>query len=228
LSALIALAQKVRSLIANRKGITMPLANPLLRRAIATLAAIAALAAFCLAAIVVRSRNASRQAASEMRLAFSMQKTVLDQANKRERQRDTLLSKNLAQISQAKRAAKKPSDIVKRLPAAFPPLPRPLSVSLAPRGPDAAEAPSIITVPQPDLKPLFDRLEDCLACQEQLAAAQQDLRDERAKVAALAIERDSAVKAARGGGFWIRLRAGAKWFAIGGAVGALAASAAHR
>src|ERR1700730_8756162 len=138
----------------------MPPANPLLRSAIATLAAIAALAILCLAGIVVRSRNASRQAASEMRLAFGQQKSVPDQANKRERKRDAFLSKNLAEISQAKRVAKKPADIVKRLPAAFPPLPRTLSVTLVPRGPDAPEAPAIITVPRADLKPLFDRLED--------------------------------------------------------------------
>jgi hypothetical protein len=206
----------------------MPFANPLLRRAIATLAAIAALAAFCLAIMVVRSWNASRQAAHEMRLTFSTQKNILDQANKREQQRDAILSKNLARISHDERTAKSPADIAKRLPAAFPPLPQPVSVSLAPRAPDVPEAPAVITVPQDDLKPLFDRLEDCRACQERLATAQQDLSDERAKVSALTIERDTAVKAARGGGFWSRFRTGAKWFAIGGAMGALAASAAHR
>jgi hypothetical protein len=206
----------------------MPPANPLLRHAIATSAAIAALVAFCLAIIVVRSRNASRQAANEMRLAFSAQTPVLDQANKREQQRDIVLSKNLAEISKAERAPKKPEDIAKRLPAAFPPLPHPLLVSLAPRASNAPEAPAIITVPQADLQPLFDQLEGCRACQEQLATAQQDLNDERAKVSALMIERDAAVKVARGGGFWTRFRAGVKWFAIGGAMGALAASAAHR
>ena len=73
-----------------------------------------------------------------------------------------------------------------------------------------------------------ERAEGAGAGQEQLATVQQDLQDERAKVSALAIERDAAVKAARGGGFWSRLRNGAKWFVIGGALGALAASAARR
>lgn len=206
----------------------MPPANPLLRRAVTTLAAIAVLAALCLAIIVARSWKAARQAANQMRLAFSAQKAVLDQANKREQQRDAVLGTNLARISHDERAVKSPADIAKRLPAAFPPLPHPVSVSLAPRASDAPEAPAIITVPQDDLKPLFDRLEDCRACQEQLATAQQDLIDERGKVSALTIERDAAVKAARGGGFWARFRSGLKWFAIGGALGALAASAAHR
>jgi hypothetical protein len=163
-----------------------------------------------------------------MGVIFRAQAPILDQARKRELQRDAALTKNLAVISQAERSAQKPTDIAKRLPAAFPPLPQPLAVSLPPPARDAPDPPAVITVPQADLKPLFDRLEECRACQERLAAAQQDLQDERAKVSALTVERDAAVKAARGGGFWSRLRTGAKWFAIGGAMGALAASAARR
>jgi hypothetical protein len=95
--------------------------------------------------------------------------------------------------------------------------------------PDAhLQPPAVISVPQQDLKPMLDQLEACRVCQERLADAQQDLDDERAKVSALTTERNAAVKAARGGGFWNRLRLGAKWFVIGAAAGALAASAAHR
>jgi len=203
-------------------------ASPLLRRAIAALAAIAVLTAFCLAIIVAYSWNASRRAASEMRVVFRAQAPLLDQAEKREQQRHIVLRKDLAGISKAERAVKTPAEIAKRLPTAFPPLPRPVWASLAPRASDAPEAPAIITVPQEDLKPLFDRLEDCRACQEQLATAQQDLSDERAKVSALTMERDAALKATRGGGFWDRFGAGVKWFAVGAAMGAIAASAAHR
>lgn len=206
-------------------------ANPLLRRAIALLAAIAALAVFCLVMIVARSRHASRQAEDDMRVVFRAQAPILDQAQKREQQRGAVLTKSLAAISKDERRAKDPADIAKRLPTAFAPLPHPLSVTLAPRADDdigAGGAPAIITVPQDDLKPLFDRLEDCRACQEQLSVAQQDLSDERSKVSALMIERDAAVKAARGGGFWALFRTRAKWFVIGGALGAIAASAAHR
>lgn len=204
----------------------MSSANPL-PRAIAALAAIATLTAFCLAVIVARSRNAAREAAGQMRTALAAQAPIIDQANKAEQQRDKALGRNLAKISQAERASNKPNDIAARLPVAFPPLPHPLSIALAPRAPDESEPPAVITVPQDDLKPLFDRLEDCRACQEQLATTQQDLRDERAKVSALTIERDAAVKAARGGGFWPRLRTAAKWFVIGGVMGALTASAVH-
>jgi hypothetical protein len=164
-----------------------------------------------------------------MAVVFRAQAPILAQAGKREHQRDAVLSKHLEQIARAKLSTNTSADVIRRLPAAFSPLPEPVSVSAAPlsSGPDAPEAPAVITVPQADLQPLFDNLADCRACQERLATAQQDLNDERAKVSALMIERDAAAKAARGGGFWSRLRSNAKWFAIGGAMGALAASAAH-
>ena len=198
-------------------------------RAIVALAAVAVLIMSSLAIILVRSRRASQQASNDMAAVFRAQAPILAQAGKREHQRDAVLSKNLEQIARAKLSTKTSADVIKRLPAAFSPLPEPLTVSDAPlsSGPDAPEAPAVITVPQADLQPLFDHLQDCHACQERLATAQQDLNDERAKVSALMTERDAAVKAARGGGFWSRLRSNAKWFAIGGALGTLAASAAH-
>jgi hypothetical protein len=45
------------------------------------------------------------------------------------------------------------------------------------------------------------------------------LSDEHDKVAALTHERDAAVKAAKGGGFWTRTRRAAKWFLIGAGAG---------
>ncbi len=199
-------------------------------RAIVALAAVAILIVSSLAIILVRSRKASQQASNDMAGVFRAQAPILAQADKREHQRDAVLSKNLERISRAKLSTKTSADVIKRLSAAFPSLPEPVSVSAAPlsSGPDAPEAPAVITVPQADLQPLFDHLEDCRACQEVIATAQQDLTDERVKVSALMIERDAAVKAARGGGFWSRLRSNAKWFAIGGALGALAASSARR
>lgn len=199
-------------------------------RVVIVLACVGTLVIFALSLIVVRSRNASRQAATNMDVVFRTQAPALTQANKLERQRDAVLNKDLARISHQTRSAKNPKEIIERLPEAFSTLPQPVSISLGPPvpGSDSLEAPAIIAVPQADLQPLFDHLEECRACEERLATAQQDLNDERAKVTALTLERDAAAKAARGGGFWSRLRSGAKWFAIGAAAGALAASAAHR
>jgi len=92
--------------------------------------------------------------------------------------------------------------------------------SLPDRPAKPGEVPSPdLRVPSADLKPLFDFVQDCRACQARLSAAPQDLADERTKSAALTAERDAAVKAARGGGFWKRTTRAAKWCALGFAVG---------
>ena len=80
--------------------------------------------------------------------------------------------------------------------------------------------PAIIRVPQADLKPLYDAVEDCQACQAKLAAAQGDLSDEKTKFAAATAQRDAAISAARGT-FWKRTRTAAKWILIGAAAGAV-------
>ena len=79
-------------------------------------------------------------------------------------------------------------------------------------------------IPAADLKPLFDFVQDCRACQAQLAAARADVKDEQDRAQALARERDAAIKAAKGGGFWQRLKRNALWFAVGAAAGAALAA----
>jgi type II secretory pathway pseudopilin PulG len=77
-------------------------------------------------------------------------------------------------------------------------------------------------IPSADLKPLYDYVQDCRACQAQLAAAKQNSSDDAAKIAALIRERDAAITASKGGTFWRRLRRNAEWFAVGAALGAAA------
>ena len=83
-------------------------------------------------------------------------------------------------------------------------------------------------LPATDLKPLYDFVQECRACQVQLSAANADLSDEKVKSAALAKERDVAVRASKGGNLWTRLRRNARWFAVGAGFGAVAAVAARR
>jgi hypothetical protein len=80
-------------------------------------------------------------------------------------------------------------------------------------------------LPTADLKPLYDFVQDCRACQSQLSSAQADLVDERAKSAAIATERDAALRAAKGGNFWTRIKRNAKWFVLGAGFGAAATMA---
>ena len=80
-------------------------------------------------------------------------------------------------------------------------------------------------IPAVDLKPLYDFTLDCQACQARLSVAQGDLADERQKTAALAKERDDAVRIAKGGSAWRRVTRAAKWFLLGAAAGAVVARA---
>src|SRR5437899_2446182 len=82
-------------------------------------------------------------------------------------------------------------------------------------------------IPAEDLKPLYDFAIDCKACQAKLSAAQNDLIDERKKTAALAHERDDALRFAKGGSAWRRVGRAAKWFLLGAAAGAVVANVAH-
>jgi len=82
-------------------------------------------------------------------------------------------------------------------------------------------------IPAADLKPLYDYILDCKACQAKLTAAQADLADEKSKTATLTKSRDEAVKAAKGGSVLQRSARALKWFALGAAAGAIAAKARH-
>lgn len=77
-------------------------------------------------------------------------------------------------------------------------------------------------IPAADLKPLYDFVQDCRACQAQLASAKLDAADNATKITALTRERDAAITAAKGGSFWLRLRRNALWFAVGAGAGAIA------
>jgi hypothetical protein len=89
--------------------------------------------------------------------------------------------------------------------------------------PSAPEA----KIPAADLKPLYDYVLDCKACQAKLTAAQSDLADEKSKTVTLTKSRDDALRATEGGSIWKRTARALKWFAIGAAAGAIAAKTAR-
>lgn len=74
-------------------------------------------------------------------------------------------------------------------------------------------------IPAADLKPLYNYVQDCRACQLRLAATAQNSSDETAKIAALTRERDAAVTASKGGTLWRRFRSNALWLAVGATLG---------
>jgi hypothetical protein len=100
-----------------------------------------------------------------------------------------------------------------------------------PPAPPALASPSCATpsdcpaeIPASDLKPLYNYVQDCRACQAELAVARQNASDDASKIAALTRERNAAITASKGGTFWRRLRRNALWLSVGAVLGYAAAS----
>lgn len=183
---------------------------------------------------------------------LAAQKQLLDAADARESARANTLEQSLAEIAEIKRSTQTPEQILRELPK-YLPLPQPITpettnktqqgtalsekLPAAPKPPPQAMPPSTSAValgmpaaqiPSADLKPLFNFVQDCRACQAQLAAAKQNSLDDRAKIDAITRERNAAIQASRGGSFLRRLRRNTLWFAVGAGVGVAGGFAASK
>jgi hypothetical protein len=174
--------------------------------------------------------RADRQDRAHLAVELATAKHALAQADARQHDRDTQLLQTLATLAAEKRTVTAPAAIVRDLPQQIP-LPAPIVLQPAsppnPNQPGAAASQTQAVIPTADLKPLYDFALDCKACQAKLATAQSDLADEHAKTATLTKERDTALRVAKGGSALQRIARAAKWLAIGIALGAVAARAAH-
>jgi type II secretory pathway pseudopilin PulG len=206
--------------------------------------------ALILAALAFHAWLAFRDDQLKLQATLAAQKQLLDAADARERDRAATLQDTLAQIAALKRATQTPAQILSDLPK-YLSLPQPITLvppaagnppsatgtgntpqqgtgltgkSGAPVSPapdDLPDAPAA-RIPATDLKPLYDFVQDCRACQAQLVAAKLNATDDATKIAALTRERDAAITTARGGGIWLRLRRNALWFVVGAGAGAVA------
>ena len=188
------------------------------------------LAASIAIALLASAWRSARHDSQQLAATLAAQNTVIQQAGDREKQRDSQLAAALAAIQAQKRAVQTPQQAAKQLPSVVPILPLPvtihdpnLSVPLPPGEPPS----TTISIPQPDLVPLYDDLQDCRATAAQNDSLKKDLSDEKTRSAALLHERDAATAAAHGGTFLQRVKRAAKWFAIGVAAGAAAGAMAH-
>jgi hypothetical protein len=182
-------------------------------------------------ALLADAWRTSRHDSAQLTATIASQKTDLQQAADREKQRNTQLSAALAAIASQKRAVRAPQQAAIAIPSVLPPLPLPISIhipNLSPSAKPVDDLPATISIPQPDLKPLYDGLQDCRASTLEIATTQKNLSDEKLRTVALTQERDAAIAAVHGGTFWVRLKREAKWFAIGIAVGTPATAAARR
>jgi hypothetical protein len=187
-------------------------------------------AALIAVALLADAWRSARHDSQQLAATLAAQKAVIQLAGDREKQRDSQLATALATIQAQKRSVRTPQQAAQQLASVLPPLPLPVSVHdpdlTAPLPP--GETPSTsISIPQPDLVPLYDDLQDCRANTVENDSLKKDLSDEKTRSGALQHERDAAIAAARGGTFLVRLKRAAKWFAIGLATGAAAAAIAH-
>jgi hypothetical protein len=187
------------------------------------------------AGVFVAWRDARKeQAALQAELKTTQQ--ALADATARQASRDAVVNDLVVGLKKKEATVQKPAQVVAALPGVIT-LPAPITIDAerpaSEGGPYTGKKPSNdvdgvqpkVNFPAADLKPLYDFAADCKACQAKLGAAQADLTDEKAKAQALGRERDDALRAAKGGSVLRRIARAAKWFAIGAAVGAIAANA---
>jgi hypothetical protein len=180
--------------------------------------------------------RSARQDNARLQVQLHEAGQALEQATAAQQQRGKQLALTLARLNSLKSTVKSRQDILKGLPDVLT-LPKPLMASAAnDDGQPSTRAPKLskpespqpqpIAVPPEDLKPLLRPCRvDRKACQAKLAAASDDLADEKTKTQVLSRERDAALQAARGGSLRQRIKRSAKWFLLGVVAGAVAAKA---
>jgi hypothetical protein len=195
-----------------------------------TLHLVALLAALFVAALLADAWRTARHDSQQLAVTLAAQNTVIQQVGDREKLRDTQLAAALATIAAQKHAVHTPQQAIQQLSDVLPPLPLPVSIHglnlSAPLPPDESPSASI-SIPQPDLVPLYDELQDCRADAVQNDILKKNLADEKTRSAALQHERDAANAVAHGGTILLRLKRAAKWFAVGVATGAAVAALAR-
>lgn len=180
---------------------------------------------------------AAHDAQVKLAATLDAQKTVIDQAQRdrdahaaADKARDAQTAATIASMQKALEKVQTPAEIAAWLPKQAPAAaPQPITIQMPPATAANPAPAATVSVPQADLPAIRDQIEQCRECSLKLATAQQDVasRDAQLKSAgeqlsALERERDAAVKASRGGGFWARVKRGAKWFVIGAGAGAVA------
>jgi hypothetical protein len=181
-------------------------------------------------ALVADAWRTARRDSQKLAATIAAQSSLIHEAGDREKQRDSQLASALAAIQSEKHAVRTPQQAAHELSSVLPLLPLPVSIhdpNLSPPTPPEDPASTSISIPQPDLVPLYDDLQNCRATGLQNDSLNKDLTDEKTRSEALLKEKNAALAAARGGTFLSRLKRATKWFAIGIAAGAAISAATH-
>jgi hypothetical protein len=166
------------------------------------------------AALVSDAWLSARRTEAQLAATVASQNQKINQVVASENLRATQLAAALATIAEQKRKINTAQQAAAAIPSVLPNLPLSVVIHL----PEISEAqrpqesaspqnlpPAQMSIPQADLEPLYDGLQDCRVC---------------------SLERDAAIAAFHGGSRWSRLKQNAKWFLIGAAAGTAARSLA--
>jgi hypothetical protein len=192
---------------------------------------VGAVLALVVVCIIGGSWLGAREDRIRMQATLDAQKTVIETAAKQskdlqsaEAERDKATAASVATLQATAAKQVTPAEIVAWLPRQAP-VPQPITFQIPAATAQNPSPDATASIPQSDLPALRDDVAQCQTCFLKLTAAQADLssRDERLKLAgeqlsAVQNERDAAIKAAKGGGFWSRVHRSSKWLVIGGAL----------
>src|SRR5258708_14593305 len=128
---------------------------------------VATSATFIAALFIADSWRTAHRNAAQLTATLATQNALIQQAAAQEQKRNAQLSAALASIAAEKKRVQTPQQAVEAISSVLPPLPLPVRISLpnitqTPNPGDAS--PASISIPQSDLKPLYDSLQDCRAC----------------------------------------------------------------
>jgi hypothetical protein len=192
---------------------------------------VGAIAAALVLAIVASSWLGAREDQIRMKATIDAQNQVIASAQKQakdiqdaEDARDKATAASVAAIQSAAAKQVTPAEIAAWIPKQLG-VPQPITLQVPAPTAQNPSPNATASIPEADLPALRDTITACQTCSVKLSTAQADLssRDQQAALAqkqidALKTERDVAVRASKGGGFWSRVKSKGKWFIIGGAV----------
>ena len=162
-------------------------------------------AAFVAIALLADAWRSARRDSQQLAVTMAAQNSAIQQAADREKQRDSQLATLLSTIQSQKRSVQTPQEASAQILSVLPTLPLPVSIhdpDLSVPLPPGTSPSTTLSLPQPDIIPLYDDLQDCRASTAEKDAIQKDLADEKTRSIALQRERDAAVAAAHGGTFF--------------------------
>jgi hypothetical protein len=195
--------------------------------------------------VIVRNYVGSRAEISSLREEVTSGQKSIDAATKRNEGRDTALRQQIREIEALKRRVRTPGQVVAALSAALPQLPLPITVSrpvdlregqnaetnhLAPlgtTGPANSGSANVSTdrsgvvlrIPDDDLKPMFDNLQDCREATATVATLKRNLTDTVGQLSVMTTERNMALRKTSPNTKWSNVKQAAKWLVVGATLG---------